>query len=111
MLKAMEKAGWETHSVENISIHYVWTIERWLANWISNRDAIVSTYGERWFRIWKFFLAWSSLIGEHGSAACFQVVLNKNIDKYDRTRFVRERTTLLGDRSNADVFDAPRAVL
>jgi cyclopropane fatty-acyl-phospholipid synthase-like methyltransferase len=104
MLKAMEKAGWETHSVENISIHYCWTIERWLANWLSNRDAIVAAYGERWFRIWKFFLAWSSLIGENGSAACFQVVLNKNIDKYDRTRFVRERSVLLGDRTPAEQF-------
>ncbi len=67
MLKAMEKAGWETHSVENISIHYSWTIERWHDNWISNKDAILAAYGERWFRIWNFFLAWSALIGEQVS--------------------------------------------
>jgi sphingolipid C9-methyltransferase len=111
MLKAMEKAGWETHSVENISIHYSYTIDRWLSNWLSNEEAIVSAYGERWFRIWKFFLAWSVMIGEAGSAACFQVVLNKNIDKYDRTRFIRERGVLLGDRSASDAFIPKRAVL
>jgi cyclopropane fatty-acyl-phospholipid synthase-like methyltransferase len=98
MLKSMEKAGWETHSAENVSIHYSWTIRRWHDNWLSNKDAIVKAYGERWFRIWHFFLAWSSIIATQGNAACFQVVLNKNLDKYDRTRWVTRKATVLGDR-------------
>jgi sphingolipid C9-methyltransferase len=98
MLKAMEKAGWETHSVENISIHYAWTIKRWHDNWLSNRESVVSAYGERWFRIWNFFLAWSVIIAEQGNAACFQVVLNKNLDHFDRTRWVRKHAAVLGDR-------------
>jgi cyclopropane fatty-acyl-phospholipid synthase-like methyltransferase len=98
MLKAMEKAGWETHSVENVSIHYSWTIKAWHDNWLSNRDAVVATYGERWFRIWHFFLAWSTIIAEQGNAACFQVVLNKNLDHYNRTRWVTDRAAVLGER-------------
>jgi sphingolipid C9-methyltransferase len=98
MLKAMEKAGWETHSVENISIHYGWTIKHWHDNWISNREAVVATYGERWYRIWNFFLAWSTLIAEQGNAACFQVVLNKNLDHYNRKRWVTDRAAVLGER-------------
>ncbi len=98
MLKAMEKAGFETHSVENISIHYGWTINRWYDNWMSNRDKIVAAYGERWFRIWRFFLAWSTIIGEQGNAACFQVALNKNLDHYDRKRWVARSAAVLGDR-------------
>lgn len=88
MLAVMEKAGWEMASVENVSIHYGWTIRRWHDNWRSNRDAVVAKYGERWYRIWHFFLAWSSIIAEQGNAACFQVVLNKNMDSFDRTRRV-----------------------
>ncbi len=99
MLKAMEKAGWETHSVENISIHYGFTIKRWHDNWIANRAAVTAAYGDRWYRIWHFFLAWSVLIAEQGNAACFQVVLNKNLDAFDRTRWVDQRTTVLGDRT------------
>jgi cyclopropane fatty-acyl-phospholipid synthase-like methyltransferase len=99
MLKAMEKAGWETHSVENVSIHYGWTIKRWHDNWMSNKAAIVKTYGERWFRIWNFFLVWSVIIAEQGNAACFQVVLNKNADKYDRKRWVTNKATVLGERA------------
>jgi cyclopropane fatty-acyl-phospholipid synthase-like methyltransferase len=109
MLKAMEKAGWETHSVENVSIHYGWTIQRWLDNWISNREAIVAAYGERWFRIWQFFLAWSILIGYQGNAACFQVVLNKNTDTYDRTRWVKNKSVVLGDRAQPEEFVEPSA--
>jgi cyclopropane fatty-acyl-phospholipid synthase-like methyltransferase len=99
MLAAMEKAGWETHSVENVTTHYGWTIKRWHDNWISNRDAIVQAYGERWFRIWHFFLGWSTIIAEQGNAACFQVVLNKNLDKYDRQQWVCSRTPVLGERA------------
>ena len=98
MMKAMEKAGFETHSVENISIHYGWTIERWRKNWLSNRDAVVGAYGERWYRIWDFFLAWSSIIAEQGNASCFQIVMNKNLDGYDRTRWVQKKQAVLGDR-------------
>jgi sphingolipid C9-methyltransferase len=98
MLKAMEKAGWETHSVENVSTHYAWTIRRWHDNWLSNKDNVIAAYGERWFRIWNFFLAWSTIIARQGNAACFQVVLNKNLDSYDRTRWIKRRATILGDR-------------
>jgi cyclopropane fatty-acyl-phospholipid synthase-like methyltransferase len=98
MLKAMEKAGWEAQSVENVSTHYEWTIRKWHVNWLSNRDKVVAAYGERWFRIWHFFLAWSSIIARQGNAACFQVVLNKNLDGYDRTRWITRKATILGDR-------------
>jgi cyclopropane fatty-acyl-phospholipid synthase-like methyltransferase len=108
MLKAMEKAGFEFHSIENITIHYSWTIQRWFDNWISNRDAIVAAYGERWFRIWRFFLAWSVIIGEQGNAACFQVVANKNLDQFDRQRWILDRGPVLGDRLEAIAPATPR---
>ena len=99
MIKEMEKAGWETHSVENISHHYSWTIKRWHDNWLSNQNEVRAKYGERWFRIWHFFLAWSVIVAEQGNAACFQVVLNKNMDAFDRTRWVDKRSVVLGDRA------------
>jgi sphingolipid C9-methyltransferase len=107
MLKAMEKAGFEFHSIENITIHYSWTIKRWFDNWMSNRDAIVAAYGERWFRIWRFFLAWSVIIGEQGNAACFQVVANKNLDHFNRQRWILDRGPVLGDRLEAIAAPIP----
>jgi cyclopropane fatty-acyl-phospholipid synthase-like methyltransferase len=107
MLASMEKAGWETHSVENITYHYSWTIKRWHDNWLSNQDAVRAAYGERWFRIWHLFLAWSTIIGEQGNAACFQVVLNKNIDGFDRSRWIGRRGHVLGDRATTFAPPSP----
>jgi cyclopropane fatty-acyl-phospholipid synthase-like methyltransferase len=87
-MKAMEAAGFEIHSVENVSIHYAITIKRWHDNWMSNKATILSAYGERWYRLWHMFLAWSVRIAEQGSAACFQVVANKNRNKFNRRSYL-----------------------
>lgn len=87
MLKSLEKAGFEIHSVENISGHYAATLSAWRRNWLSNRAAILAAYGERWFRIWNFFLAWSVLVAEQGNASCYQAVLNKNLNGFNRHRW------------------------
>lgn len=88
MLSAMEKAGFDVHSVENMSVHYVLTIRRWHDNWRRNRDAVVRAYGERWWRLYDLFLAWSWRIGAQGTSACFQVVAHKNRDAFDRSVFL-----------------------
>jgi cyclopropane fatty-acyl-phospholipid synthase-like methyltransferase len=74
-----ERAGFEVHRVENSGIHYALTIGKWYQNWQSNRDQIVAKYGERWFRLWTLFLAWSILIGGQGSSALFMLTLTKNL--------------------------------
>jgi hypothetical protein len=88
MMSVMEKANWEIHSVENVSDHYRLTIRKWHDNWISNRPAIVQLYGERWYRIWHVFLAWATTIAAQGTAACFQVIANKNLNHFDRSRWI-----------------------
>ena len=92
--KHLEKAGFEIHSVENIGIHYSMTIDRWYRNWLRNREAVVKAYGERWFRLWEVFLAWSVIIAERGGSTAFQLVCNKNRSSFDRKRWVGEKTRL-----------------
>lgn len=84
MLKVAEKSGWEVQGVENVSKHYGQTLRLWRMNWETHRARITAEHGERWFRIWQFFLAWSQIVAEQGNAACFQVVMNKNLDSLDR---------------------------
>jgi cyclopropane fatty-acyl-phospholipid synthase-like methyltransferase len=88
MLAEMEKAGFDVASVENISAHYVLTLQRWHENWKRNRAAVVASYGDRWWRLFNLFLAWSWRIGAQGSSACYQVVAHKNLDSFDRTVFL-----------------------
>lgn len=99
MLKSMEKAGFDIYSVENISIHYSLTIRRWHENWQRNAAAVQKSYGERWYRLWNFFLAWSWRIGAQGNSECFQVVAHKNLDAFDRKRFLPRREAALGERA------------
>jgi cyclopropane fatty-acyl-phospholipid synthase-like methyltransferase len=98
MLKAMEKAGFDVQSAENVSIHYSLTIKRWHDNWQKNRESITKAYGERWYRLWHLFLAWSWRIGSQGSAACFQVVAHKNLNSFNRKVFIG-RSSLGGVRA------------
>ncbi|WP_257446128.1 SAM-dependent methyltransferase [Archangium lipolyticum] len=84
----MEAAGFEIHSVENVGIHYSLTISRWYDNWMTHREEIVKVYGEWWFRLWQMFLGWSVEIAAQGSSTCFQVVANKNLDGFNRRRWL-----------------------
>ena len=91
MLKATERAGFELYDLENVAIHYALTLRAWRRNWLGNRGTVVERYGERWFRVWNFFLAWSGAIADKGNAACMQVVLHKNREDFDRYRWIRSR--------------------
>src|SRR5687768_16369931 len=73
MLRAAEDAGFEVADVERMSAHYILTLRAWREHWISNRSAVVAAYGERWFRLWSFFLYWSAVVGEEGGAFTYQV--------------------------------------
>jgi cyclopropane fatty-acyl-phospholipid synthase-like methyltransferase len=105
MVTAMEKAGFEVHSTENISGHYALTIQRWHHNWQRNRQAVVASYGERWWRLWNLFLAWSWRVGLQGTSACYQVLAHKNLDAFDRA-FSLGRTTSPGDPIRLERVDS-----
>jgi cyclopropane fatty-acyl-phospholipid synthase-like methyltransferase len=87
MIHVMEKAGLEVQSVENVSVHYVLTLKKWHDNWQRNRDAVLRSYGERWYRLWHLFLGWSWRIGLQGTSVCYQVLAHKNLDAFDRRGF------------------------
>lgn len=87
-LKHIERAGFEIHSVENIGIHYSRTIEYWYKNWMSNKSKVIEKYGERTFRIYEIFLGWSIYITLQGSSTAYQVVCRKNLNNFNRSRFI-----------------------
>jgi sphingolipid C9-methyltransferase len=113
MSKALEQAGFGIHSVENVSVHYALTLQRWHRNWQSNRGRIVATYGERWFRLWSLFLGWSWRIALQGSSECFQAVVHKNADGFDRRFSLSKYPAMTGDAplrmTNVDAATRPEA--
>ncbi|HEY6078515.1 MAG TPA: cyclopropane-fatty-acyl-phospholipid synthase family protein [Polyangiaceae bacterium] len=86
MLRAAEDAGFEIVDVEPMSVSYVLTLRAWSQLWEQHQAEVVAAYGQRWFRLWRFFLHWSALIGEQGSALTYQVLMHKNHDAFARRR-------------------------
>jgi cyclopropane fatty-acyl-phospholipid synthase-like methyltransferase len=87
-IKNLEKSGFEIHSIENIGIHYCKTVEFWYHNWMSNRSKVLEKYGERTFRIYEIFLGWSIFITAQGSSTAYQIVCRKNLNTFDRKKFI-----------------------
>jgi cyclopropane fatty-acyl-phospholipid synthase-like methyltransferase len=94
MVKVMEKAGFSIHSVENVSAHYALTIQEWHRNWQRNREMILKSYGERWYRLWNLFLAWSWRIAMQGTSECFQLVAHKNLDLFNRRSLIGAKSAV-----------------
>ena len=48
----------------------------------------------RWYRIWVFFLAYSTIISRQGSASAFQLTLHKNLNTYHRVNGVPSHASI-----------------
>lgn len=92
MLRSAEKAGFEIADVENMSTHYVRTLRAWRDLWASNKEAVTQKYGERMYRLWYFFLHWSAIVGEQGTAFTYNVTMHKNDNKLKRTELMTPRS-------------------
>ncbi|TFK68063.1 sphingolipid C9-methyltransferase [Pluteus cervinus] len=90
----LEAAGFEIKNVDVLGVHYSATIYRWYKNWVSNKDKVLEHYGERWYRIWVLFLAWSTIASRQGTAAIFQFTLHKNLNAYHRVKGVKNHYSI-----------------
>lgn len=95
VVSKLEASGFEVVSIDNIGVHYSATLWRWYRNWIGHKDDVVNKYGVKWYRIWEYFLAYSTIISRQGSATCYQIVLRKNLNAYHRINYVPKQKGLL----------------
>ncbi|EXJ91003.1 cyclopropane-fatty-acyl-phospholipid synthase [Capronia coronata CBS 617.96] len=89
VIDKLEGAGFEVKGVDTIGVHYSATLWRWYRNWIANQDKVKAKYGVRWYRIWEFFLAYSTITSRQGGATCFQITLVKNLNSTHRIEGVK----------------------
>lgn len=93
---SLEGAGFEIKSIDTIGVHYSATLWRWYRNWMANKSKVEAKYGTRWFRIWEYFLAYSTIVARQGSATCFQITLVKNLNSTHRVDGVETQFGLAG---------------
>ncbi|KAK6065031.1 cyclopropane-fatty-acyl-phospholipid synthase [Seiridium cupressi] len=95
-VRSLEGAGFEVKSIDTVGVHYSGTIWRWYRNWLGNAETINAKYGQRWYRIWELFLAWSTIASRQGSATCFQFVVVKNLNTTQRINGIASQFGLSG---------------
>ncbi|KAK4054433.1 hypothetical protein OIV83_000927 [Microbotryomycetes sp. JL201] len=93
-LQGLEVAGFEVKSVDVLGVHYSATLHRWYENWVSNKDKVTAAYGDRWYRIWYYFLASATIASRQGSASIFQITCHKNLSGYHRIEGIPSHSSL-----------------
>src|SRR3546814_11832956 len=64
--------------VEVLRLHYALTLREWYARVEANKAEIVKLYDERFYRMWKFYLAGSATAFEYGNMIVYQVQYLRN---------------------------------
>ncbi|HEX8840991.1 MAG TPA: cyclopropane-fatty-acyl-phospholipid synthase family protein [Sphingomicrobium sp.] len=82
MAAASEGVRLITADIENLRLHYAYTLRHWLERATKARAEIEAMYDERFFRMWEFYLAGGIVMFENGAACNYQV------------QYVRERRAL-----------------
>jgi len=63
---------------------------------MGNEEKVKAKYGGRWFRIWEYFLAYSTITSRQGGATCYQIVLHKNLNAFHRVEGINTQFALAG---------------
>jgi cyclopropane-fatty-acyl-phospholipid synthase len=71
---AMERAGFEIRDVESLREHYATTLRHWVANLDANWDEAVALVGPGRARVWRLYMAGSSIGFTDGGLSVHQVL-------------------------------------
>jgi cyclopropane-fatty-acyl-phospholipid synthase len=73
MCEASEKVRMIASDIENLRLHYAYTLRHWLERATRARTKIEAMYDARFFRMWEFYLAGGIVMFESGAACNYQV--------------------------------------
>ena len=77
---ATERTGLWVADCEVLRLHYYWTIYNWRKRFMAKRDIVVTMMGERFARMWEFYLGAVELGFLHGSNMVYQLLLSERRD-------------------------------
>jgi cyclopropane-fatty-acyl-phospholipid synthase len=77
---SLERTGTWCADCETLRLHYYWTIKHWREAFDARREESVAMMGERFCRMWDFYLASVELGFLHGSNFVFQLLLSEKRD-------------------------------
>lgn len=73
VLAASEPVRMIASDIELLRMHYALTLRAWDERVAANRTAIIAMFDERFYRLWRFYLAGATAAFENGGMANFQI--------------------------------------
>jgi len=84
--KPIEKSGLIISDMEVLRMHYSHTLRHWKERFLSNKNAVLEMFDEKFFRMWEFYLASCEMAFKWGDQVVFQLQLTKNNVSVPTTR-------------------------
>ncbi|MFD1703842.1 class I SAM-dependent methyltransferase [Methylopila henanensis] len=103
-LTAIEGAKLWATDIEIWRMHYAETLVHWERRFQANRAQAAALLGERFCRMWEFYLITAEFSFRHGKHMVFQIQLTKDVDATPKTRdymIDAERRLEAGEASRA----------
>jgi cyclopropane-fatty-acyl-phospholipid synthase len=85
-LAASEKSRLIVTDVETLRLHYALTLRQWYARTLAHEAEIVAMMGERFFRMWTFYLAGATAAFESGGMGNYQIQFTRSRHALPLTR-------------------------
>ena len=99
VVPAIERAGLYVTDIEILRLHYAETLRAWRERFVSHWDEAAKLAGERFCRMWEFYLAGSETSFRVDGHMVFQIQLAKRQDLVPLTRdYIPERENALRRR-------------
>jgi cyclopropane-fatty-acyl-phospholipid synthase len=76
----IERAGLWITDIEVLRLHYADTLRHWRQRFQANREQVEAQYGERFCRMWEFYLAGAEISFRYRNCAVFQIQLARRRD-------------------------------
>lgn len=77
-LAASEKSRLIATDIENLRLHYAFTLREWYKRTVRNREKIIALYDERFYRMWIFYLSGATAAFESGGMCNYQIQFSRN---------------------------------
>jgi cyclopropane-fatty-acyl-phospholipid synthase len=110
-LAAIEGAKLWATDVEILRMHYAETLLAWGGRFAANRDKAAALLGERFCRMWEFYLLISEFSFRYGKHMVFQIQLTRKVDALPLTRdYMMEAEKRLQDGETVAASASAKAI-
>jgi len=105
VLPAIERAGLYVTDIEVLRLHYAETLSAWRERFTARRDEAAKIEGEKFCRMWEFYLAGAETSFRVDGNMVFQIQLARKQDAVPLSRdYIPERENALRRREEAEPF-------